>query len=172
MPRAATYFYNSYNNCNLPLCWFSWSWHKLLVRLQFVFFCLRTTKNKRNNACILKVKSCLLFLFILSSLLNASPYSRNIYFLYLLGITFFLQMCWKYGLPSLHSLILLLQPRHTDKKSFLRDFHSSDLQCSYISLGLSISFHLSFLMKFTFKEKCLLLPRFHCCLYAYEYVKR
>ena len=133
-------------------------------------FCEWTTKNKRNNACILKVKSCLLFLFILSSFLNASPYSRNIYFLYLLGITFY---------KCVENMVFLLfilffcycffnQGIRTE--FFLKDFHSSDLQHSCISLGLSISFYLSFLMKFIQEKKLLLLPNFILVGDGYEYL--
>ena len=134
---------------------------QITCKSRICVFCEWTTKNKRNNACILKVKSCLLFLFILSSFLNASPYSRNIYFLYLLGITF-LQMCWKYGLPSLHSLLCYCF-FNEGIRNFLRDFHSSDLQHSCISLGLSISFYLPFLMKFIQEKISVVVAKFHCC---------
>ena len=74
----------------------------------------------------------------------------------------FLQMCWKYGLPSLHSLLCYCF-FNEGIRNFLRDFHSSDLQHSCISLGLSISFYLPFLMKFIQEKISVVVAKFHCC---------
>ena len=146
---------------------------QITCKTRICVFACEQLKNKRNNACILKVKSCLLFLFILSSFLNASPYSRNIYFLYLLGITFYKCVENMVFLLSILFCFFYNNQRHTDKKFFFKRFSFFRFTMQlYFLRTLNFILSLLFWWNLHSRGKCLLLPRFHCCLYAYEYVKR